>query len=236
MTFALYAFGQLLVRRHRLAMMLHQCLMPDAPVWRYQAYLLRPAVPRALAGTLDIREARLDHPIAVPLVQRTYCVKALAALLRFAFLADAPIKSVRLHPDSLTINDRPACCLYACCEDGRVLELRHTDEPSGSVVLLQGSDVDAWFEAERWRAIAPLNRAAASQAPLIEPRRFSSRHFAILRMLGATEAHRNLRAPPPASSNDDLKGFLGQAVADARHSGWSRWSAARRSLNPATAK
>ena len=46
-TFSLCTFGQLLLQRHRLAMTLHQSLVPDAPLWAYQAFLLAPAGPDA---------------------------------------------------------------------------------------------------------------------------------------------------------------------------------------------
>jgi hypothetical protein len=45
-----------------------------------------------------------------------------------------------------------------------VLELRLVGEPSGSLVLLQGGGFAAWFDPERWTALAPLHRAAPGPA------------------------------------------------------------------------
>jgi len=149
-TFSLCTFGQLLLQRHRLAMTLHQSLVPDAPLWAYQAFLLAPAGP--------------DDPRAVPLVPRVTAIKALAALLRFAYLADLPIHSVRILRSSLAGGGLHLGHLVASLGDGPVLELRLVGEPSGSLVLLQGGGFAAWFDPERWTALAPLHRAAPGPA------------------------------------------------------------------------
>ena len=185
-TFSLCTFGQLLLQRHRLAMTLHQSLVPDAPLWAYQAFLLAPAGPEA-RPTIDIRRASLDDPRAVPLVPRVTAIKALAALLRFAYLADLPIHGVRIPRSGLAGDELHTGHLFASLADGCVLELRLVGEPSGSLVLLQGGGFATWFDLERWTALAPLHRVAPGPAPLSEPRRFSSRHSAILRTLGAIE-------------------------------------------------
>lgn len=163
-TFSLCTFGQLLLQRHRLAMTLHQSLVPDAPLWAYQAFLLAPAGPEA-RPTIDIRRASLDDPRAVPLVPRVTAIKALAALLRFAYLADLPIHSVRILRSSLAGGGLHLGHLVASLGDGPVLELRLVGEPSGSLVLLQGGGFAAWFDPERWTALAPLHRAAPGPAP-----------------------------------------------------------------------
>jgi hypothetical protein len=162
-TFSLCTFGQLLLQRHRLAMTLHQSLVPDAPLWAYQAFLLAPAGPEA-RPTIDIRRASLDDPRAVPLVPRVTAIKALAALLRFAYLADLPIHSVRILRSSLAGGGLHLGHLVASLGDGPVLELRLVGEPSGSLVLLQGGGFAAWFDPERWTALAPLDRAAPGPA------------------------------------------------------------------------
>ena len=136
-TFSLCTFGQLLLQRHRLAMTLHQSLVPDAPLWAYQAFLLAPAGPDA-RPTIDIRRASLDDPRAVPLVPRVTAIKALAALLRFAYLADLPIHSVRILRSSLAGGGLHLGHLVATLGDGPDLELRLVGAPSGSLVLLQG--------------------------------------------------------------------------------------------------
>jgi hypothetical protein len=162
-TFSLCTFGQLLLQRHRLAMTLHQSLVPDAPLWAYQAFLLAPAGPEA-RPTIDIRRASLDDPRAVPLVPRVTAIKALAALLRFAYLADLPIHSVRILRSSLAGGGLHLGHLVASLGDGPDLELRLVGAPSGSLVLLQGGGFAAWFDPERWTALAPLHRAAPSLA------------------------------------------------------------------------
>jgi len=188
-TFSLCTFGQLLLQRHRLAMTLHQSLVPDAPLWAYQAFLLAPAGPEA-RPTIDIRRASLDDPRAVPLVPRVTAIKALAALLRFAYLADLPIHSVRILRSSLAGGGLHLGHLVASLGDGPDLELRLVGAPSGSLVLLQGGGFAAWFDPERWTALAPLHRAAPGPAPLSAPRRFSPHQSAMLRTLGAIEARR----------------------------------------------
>lgn len=162
-TFSLCTFGQLLLQRHRLAMTLHQSLVPDAPLWAYQAFLLAPAGPDA-RPTIDIRRASLDDPRAVPLVPRVTAIKALAALLRFAYLADLPIHSVRILRSSLAGGGLHLGHLVASLGDGPDLELRLVGAPSGSLVLLQGGGFAAWFDPERWTALAPLHRAAPGPA------------------------------------------------------------------------
>ena len=108
-TFSLCTFGQLLLQRHRLAMTLHQSLVPDAPLWAYQAFLLAPAGPEA-RPTIDIRRASLDDPRAVPLVPRVTAIKALAALLRFAYLAElGKRKGVTVtERTTMTVGGKPA--------------------------------------------------------------------------------------------------------------------------------
>jgi hypothetical protein len=192
-------------------MTLHRCLVPDAPIWSYQAFLLAAAGPEPLP-TIDIRYASLDDPRAVPLLQRVTAIKALAALLRFAYLADCPIRSVRIPPSSLGECPLRAGNLFASVGDGRELELRLTGAPLGSLPLLQGGGFATWFDPERWTALAPLYRSAPVPAPLSEPRPFAQQHSAILRSLGAIESRRDLWSPPPASAIDDLEGFVAQTT------------------------
>jgi len=107
--------------------------------------------------------------------------------------------------------------LFCSLSDGQHLELQLVVEPSGGLVLLQSGVFSSWFNPDRWTALAPLHRSASEPVPLSEPGRFSWRHAAILRTLGAVPARRDLWSPPPASAIDDLEGFVAQTTRLAEH-------------------
>ena len=214
MTFALCAFGQLLVQRHRLAMRLHASLMPEASVWTDQAFALSPADSRQPVGR-DIRSAQLEDPRAIPLLERAATIKSLAALLRYAYLADSPVRTVSWCRSSPSDEPAQPSRLRAVFVDGLDLDLRLASEFNGDFLILQGGEPDAWFDQQRWTSLAPLHRPPAAPVPLSEPRRFSARHAQLLRALGARELRRNLWVPPPASAIDDLEGLLAQQTGSA---------------------
>jgi hypothetical protein len=91
----LSAYGQLLVQRHRIAMCLQAALEPEQPVWSTEAFALFP-VERPDPRGREITASQLEHPHAIPLMERVAAVKALATVLRFAYLADAPVRRIGL--------------------------------------------------------------------------------------------------------------------------------------------
>lgn len=171
MTFALTAYGQWLVRRHHLAMRLQASLFPDHPVWNDQSFVLVPADPLGPAGD-DITTARFEHPSAIRLLDRALAIKALATLLRFAYLADAPLRRVWWLPPpagSTVLTPR----LQATFSDASIMELREVadSEPGAHLLMLQSGDPDRWFDTDRWIALAPLlRRQIAAQASADHPR------------------------------------------------------------------
>lgn len=210
-TFALGAYGQLLVQRHRLAMRLQASLEPEQAVWSNQAFVLVPVARPDPAGQ-EITAAQLEHPSAVPLLERAGVIKALATLLRFAYLADAAVRCVWLLA-STTTHSVSAPRLQASFGDGQVVELRLAGEAYGRLVILQGGDPDAWFDAGRWTAMAPVYRMHVGATPLSEPRRFPTRCVPLLHTLGARRIGGNLWAPPPGSAIDELEGVVAERTA-----------------------
>jgi hypothetical protein len=158
MTFALTAYGQWLVTRHGLAMRLQASLFPDHPAWNDQAFVLLPLDARTPSG-VEITTARLDHPSAIRLLDRAIAIKGLATLLRFAYLADAPVQCVWWIPS-------PACSgisaprIQASLVDGSFLELRPAADPGsageGHLLMVQSGDPDRWFDTERWSVLASI--------------------------------------------------------------------------------
>ena len=131
-TFALGAFGQLLVQRHRLAMRLQASLEPDQAVWSNQAFVLF-TVERPDPAGQEITAAQLEHPSAVALLERAGAIKALATLLRFAYLADAAVRCVWLLA-STTVHSVSAPRLQASFSDSQVVELRLAGEADGRLM------------------------------------------------------------------------------------------------------
>lgn len=208
-TFALCTFGRFLLERHRLAMMLHQKLFPQAPPWTCQSFRLTAARPE-VPPVIDIRHASLDDPRAVPLLERVIAIKGLAVLLRFAYLADLPIRAVGIRLAGAAASELRTGQLFAAVADGPMLELRLIDEPSGQLLLLQGGAFETWFDPERWTVMAPIHRSPPRNVSLSESRRFSSRHASILSAIGAIEVRPDCWSPPPASAIDDLEEFVAQ--------------------------
>ena len=203
MTFALTAYGQWLVRRHPLAMRLQASLFPDHPVWNDQPFVLVPADPLGPAG-VDITTARFEHPSAIRLLDRALAIKALATLLRFSYLADAPLRRVWWVPPpagSTTWTAR----LEAIFSDGAIMELRDVAdaEARGQLLMLQSGDPGRWFDTDRWIALAPLfRRQLALQA--------STDHLRLPRALAALlSSHTSARIdgasflPPPVPMAGD---------------------------------
>jgi hypothetical protein len=182
MTFALTAYGQWLVRRHGLAMRLQASLFPDQPVWKDQAFeLLRLETPAPSA--VDITTARFEHPSAIPLLERAIAIKALATLLRFAYLADAPVQRVWWLPP-LAASAIPTASIQASLLDGACVELRAVrddcSDPEGHVLMVQSGHPDRWFDTERWSALAPILRQHGAGQLRAGPRALRHALFTLL--------------------------------------------------------
>ncbi len=171
MTLALTAYGQWLLRRHHLAMRLQASLFPDHPVWNDQSFVLVPSDRLSPAG-VDITTARFEHPSAIRLLDRAIGIKALSTLLRFSYLADAPLRRVLWVPSPAGFTTW-APRLQAVFADASTMELRDVAdaEPGGHLRMLQSGDPGRWFDTDRWISLAPLlRRQRALQASTDHPR------------------------------------------------------------------
>lgn len=133
-------------------------------------------------------------------------MKLLAAGLRYAFLNDEPVTSVRIA----TQFSDPSLLVQQY--SGESWQLVRRDRCSGIArypIVIQGGDPCTWFDISRWRDMRPYTENPGEGGyALSAPRFWETRFDQALSAIGAIEISRNLWAPPLATSTDDLHHYL----------------------------
>jgi hypothetical protein len=201
-TFALTAYGQWLVHRHGLAMRLQASLFPDHPVWSEQCFVLVRSDELGPAAR-DITTVRLEHPSAIRLLDRAIVLKSLATVLRFAYLADAPLRRVTWQPPPSAAGTPR---LQATLFDSSILELREIapGDAHGHVLMRQSGDPDRWFDTDRWSVLAPLLRQQRGAETASHQRRLPRALAALLHPLTAARLGGVPVLPPPAPRSGEI--------------------------------
>lgn len=147
-TIALSAYGQWLLDRYAPHLDRVREAGPEDPVWSSQSFMLERPAPSSLP-LIDIAQARLDDLSLDSGTTPWLRVKALAALVRFAFLADQPVASLRVHRQPAEARHRRPL-LQVTFEDGQTFDLVLPADPEASLVLQEGPDPGLWFHPDRW--------------------------------------------------------------------------------------
>lgn len=147
-TIALSAYGQWLLTRYQPDLERVRQAWPEDPVWSNQAFMLeRPDC--SSAPTVDIAQAKLDEVSLDFGTTPWLLLKALAALVRFSFLADQPVASLRVHRlESDARDHRPL--LQVTFEDRETFDLVLPADADAPLVLHEGPDPSLWFHPDRW--------------------------------------------------------------------------------------
>jgi hypothetical protein len=119
-------------------------------------------------------------------------------LLRFAYLADAPLRRVTWAPPppgSGSWTPR----LQATFFDASVMELREIADadPHGRLLMRQSGDPGRWFDTDRWSVLAPLLRQQRSAEASSHQRRLPRALAALVRPLTAPRLGGAPVLPPP---------------------------------------
>jgi hypothetical protein len=187
-----------------------QCLAVAKQVDLIPPHLFtRTTVYRVEPGSLDVHSAPLIAIMGsdtVPNARKWQLMKHFAAGLRYAFLNDKPVTSVRIetqYPDPSLLFEQPSGeCWQLARRNTRV-------DSAGHPIVIQGGDPCTWFEMSRWRDMRPYTENPGEGGyALSAPRFWETRFDQTLSAIGATQLSKNLWAPPLATSTDDLHHYL----------------------------
>jgi hypothetical protein len=186
----------------------HRAAHPGHAIWQAELYEVNTAPPRAFDGLeLSLRGAGFEQVeyFVTALVRRARVLKALDALLRYAFLVDRELGTVAfvVGPGGEVLG------LIARDADQAVslsLERRGAGHP-----IVQGADPGRWLDVAHW----PDAQAAPPNGHT-RPARFASSHRPALADAGAAQIAPGRWRPGLGTSASDLAAFVWQRARAAR--------------------
>jgi hypothetical protein len=201
----LVTYGLFVLLVHGDALARHRRAHPEYPLWRHQAYSLKELddAPARHEVRLPVMHSRLESPeyFVQALLRRASILKATAALLRYAYLADVEFTDVSF----MVRAGGHFSGVRGVVPRSHVVEVRPIASPGAARCLLQAGDPNAWFDVDRWSQMSRPGRFAPIP-PLSLPVEVEA-NPEILVSLGARRVQRRW-APPIGSSNSDLLGYL----------------------------